>query len=48
MKLFPYTYDANGNKKSETLANGVVSNYTYNGANKITNLVTKIWRFNYF
>lgn len=36
-----YTYDANGNKKSETLANGVVSNYTYNGANKITNLVTK-------
>lgn len=28
-----YTYDANGNKKSETLANGVVSNYTYNGAN---------------
>jgi len=36
-----YTYDANGNKKSETLENGVVSNYTYNGANKITNLVTK-------
>lgn len=36
-----YTYDANGNKKSEMLANGVVSNYTYNDANKITNLVTK-------
>lgn len=30
-----YTYDANGNKASETLANGVVSNYTYNKSNKI-------------
>ena len=30
-----YTYDANGNKASETLANGVVSNYIYNNANKI-------------
>ena len=36
-----YTYDANGNKASETLANGVVSTYTYNGCNKITSLVTK-------
>ena len=36
-----YTYDANGNKASETLANGVVSTYTYNGCNKITRLVTK-------
>ena len=36
-----YTYDANGNKASETLANGVVSTYTYNGCNKVTNLVTK-------
>ena len=36
-----YTYDANGNKVSETLANGVVSTYTYNGCNKITKLVTK-------
>ena len=36
-----YTYDANGNKASETLANGVVSTYTYNGCNKITKLVTK-------
>ena len=33
-----YTYDANGNKKSETLGNGVVSTYTYNNANKITKL----------
>ena len=36
-----YTYDANGNKASETLANGVVSTYTYNGSNKVTSLVTK-------
>ncbi|MCU6720827.1 DUF6531 domain-containing protein, partial [Porcipelethomonas ammoniilytica] len=36
-----YTYDANGNKKSETLANGVVSTYTYNKANRITNIVNK-------
>lgn len=36
-----YTYDANGNKASEILANGVVSTYTYNGCNKVTNLVTK-------
>ena len=36
-----YTYDANGNKKSETLANGVVSTYTYNNANRITNIVNK-------
>ena len=33
-----YTYDANGNKKSETLANGVVSTYTYNKANRITKI----------
>ena len=36
-----YTYDANGNKTSETQANGVVSTYAYNSANKITNLITK-------
>lgn len=36
-----YTYDANGNKKTETLANGVVSTYTYNKANRITNIVNK-------
>lgn len=36
-----YTYDANGNKASETLANGVVSIYSYNNANRITKLVTK-------
>ncbi len=36
-----YTYDKNGNKKSETLANGVVSTYTYNKANRITNIVNK-------
>ena len=36
-----YTYDANGNKKSETLANGVVSTYTYNDANRITKIENK-------
>ena len=36
-----YTYDANGNKKTETLANGMVSTYTYNKANRITNIVNK-------
>jgi len=36
-----YTYDANGNKKSETLANGVVSTYDYNKANRIVKLVNK-------
>lgn len=36
-----YTYDANGNKKTETLENGVVSNYTYNNANKITKIENK-------
>ena len=36
-----YTYDANGNKKSETLANGVVSTYTYNNANRITKIENK-------
>ena len=36
-----YTYDANGNKKTETLANGVVSTYTYNNANKITKIENK-------
>ena len=36
-----YTYDANGNKKSETLANGVVSTYTYNKANRITKIENK-------
>ena len=36
-----YTYDKNGNKKSETLANGVVSTYTYNKANRITKIENK-------
>lgn len=36
-----YTYDANGNKATETLANGVVSAYTYNACNWLTNLLTK-------
>ena len=36
-----YTYDANGNKKTETLANGVVSTYTYNNANRITKIENK-------
>ncbi|MCM1008883.1 MAG: DUF6531 domain-containing protein [Ruminococcus flavefaciens] len=36
-----YTYDANGNKKSETLGNGVVSTYTYNNTNRITKLENK-------
>ena len=36
-----YAYDENGNKISETLANGVVSTYSYNGCNKVTKLVTK-------
>ena len=35
-----YTYDANGNKASETLANGVVSTYTYNNANRIISIST--------
>ncbi|MCM1529707.1 MAG: DUF6531 domain-containing protein [Alistipes sp.] len=36
-----YTYDANGNKKSETLANGVVSTYTYNNNNKVIGITNK-------
>ena len=36
--IVSYTYDANGNKKSETLGNDVVSTYTYNKANRITKL----------
>ena len=36
-----YTYDRNGNKKSETLANGVISTYDYNNANRIVKLVNK-------
>ena len=36
-----YAYDENGNKISETLANGVVSTYSYNGCNKVTKIVTK-------
>ena len=35
-----YAYDANGNKLSETLANGVVTSYSYNNANRITDLVS--------
>ena len=34
-----YTYDANGNKLTETMANGVVSTYSYNKANKVTGIV---------
>ncbi len=34
-----YNYDANGNKASQTLANGVVSTYTYNNANLITHIL---------
>lgn len=37
-----FKYDANGNKKSETLRNGVVSTYTYNNANRITKLENKL------
>lgn len=40
--IVSYTYDANGNKKSETLGNGVVSTYTYNKANRITKLENKL------
>ena len=50
-----YTYDANGNKKSETLANGVVSTYDYNKANRIVKLVNKkgnstisIYKYSYY
>ena len=39
--IVSYTYDSNGNKKSETLGNGVVSIYTYNNANRITKLENK-------
>ena len=34
-----YTYDAGGNKLTETMANGVVSTYSYNKANKVTGIV---------
>ena len=34
-----YTYDANGNKLTETMANGVVSTYSYNQNNKVTGIV---------
>ncbi len=40
--IVSYTYDANGNKKSETLGNGIVSTYTYNKANRITGLENKL------
>ncbi len=40
-EIASYNYDANGNKKSETLGNGVVSTYTYNNANRITKLENK-------
>lgn len=39
--IVSYTYDANGNKKSETLGNGVISAYTYNKANRITKIENK-------
>ena len=40
-----YTYDENGNKKTETLANGVVSTYTYNNNNKVTGITNKKGNF---
>lgn len=40
--IVSYTYDANGNKKSETLGNGIVSTYNYNKANRITKLENKL------
>ena len=40
-EIVSYTYDKNGNKKSEILANGVVSTYTYNKANRITKIENK-------
>lgn len=40
-EISSYTYDANGNKLTETLGNGVVSTYTYNKSNRITNLENK-------
>ncbi|MCI8777495.1 MAG: RHS repeat protein, partial [Oscillospiraceae bacterium] len=36
-----YTYDANGNKKSETLANGITSTYTYNNNNKVIGITNR-------
>jgi len=41
-----YTYDKNGNKKTETLANGVVSTYTYNNANRVTKIENKLGNSN--
>ena len=40
-EIVSYTYDANGNKLTETLGNGVVSTYTYNNANRITGIITE-------
>jgi len=40
--IVSYTYDANGNKATETLANGIVSTYTYNKANRITGFENKL------
>ena len=36
-----YTYDAAGNKQTETLPNGDVTTYTYDGLNRLTDVVTK-------
>ena len=36
-----YTYDINGNRASLTLGNGVVTSYSYNLANWVTNLSNK-------
>ena len=41
-EIVSYSYDAVGNKLTETLGNGVVSNYSYNRLNKITNIETAL------
>lgn len=41
-EIVSYSYDAVGNKLTETLGNGVVSNYSYNRLNKITNIETTL------
>ena len=41
-EVVSYSYDAVGNKLTETLGNGVVSNYSYNRLNKITNIETAL------
>lgn len=41
-EVVSYSYDAVGNKLTGTLGNGVVSNYSYNKLNKITNIETDL------